>query len=284
MPTAATISVVACLLWAVAASAQTASSDPVWYPVGQGKPQASQPQAACKPQSLVPSLHQVETVQFKAAPELPTPFKQVETVQFKPVPELPTPLKQDKIAPPPVEQPGRIVVPQAMKNKLADDEGGLTIRTESPGLDRLTRRWSEDQFFESLRQDARRRPGMQRVYFPEEEPVSTEVYAGRHSPYMVRYVEPHYVTHGRLLFEQKNFERYGWDIGPLSPAVEFAMYYYDLALLPYHVGSHACACDTSAGKCLPGDATPLVIYREQFSITGLVFEGAAVFGGWFLFP
>lgn len=261
-----------CLLWAGAASAQTNSTDPVWYPVGQSKPQAT------KPQPLSPSIQKVETVQFKPAQELPSPFKQDKVA--------PPPVKQDKVAPPPVpEQPGRIVVPQAIKNRLADDEGGLTIRTESPGLDRLTRRWSEEQFFESLRQDARRKPGMQRVYFPEEEPVSTEVYAGRQSPYRVCFVEPHYVTHGRLLFEQKNFERYGWDIGPLSPAVEFAIYYYDLVMLPYHVGAHACArCDTSAGKCLPGDATPLVIYREQFSITGLVFEGAAVFGGLFLFP
>jgi len=234
---------------------------PTWNPFGQETPQASKP---------LP---------------LPASFQKVETVQFKPVPQSAPPVQKDKIAPLPVpEQPGRIAVPKAMKNRPAEDEGGLTIRTDSPGLDRLTQRWSEEQFFESLRQDARRRPGMQRVYFPEEEPISTEAYAGRQSPYMVRFVEPHYVTHGRLLFEQKNFERYGWDIGPLSPAVEFGMYYYDLALLPYHVGSHACSCDTSAGKCLPGDATPFYLYREQFSITGLVFQGAAVFGGWFLFP
>jgi hypothetical protein len=255
-PTAATISVVVCLLWGGAAAAQTGTTDPAWSPVGQAKPL-----------------------------QLPASFQKVEPVQFKPAQQPPTPLPQDKVAPPPLpEQPGRIMVPQGLKNKAADDEGGLIIRTDSPGLDRLTRRWSEEQFFESLRQDARRRPGMQRVYFPEEE-VSTEVYAGRQSPKMIRFVEPYYVVHGRLLFEQKNFERYGWDIGPLSPAFEFATYYYDLAMLPYHVGSHACSsCDTSAGKCLPGDATPFVIYREPFSITGLVFEGAALFGGWVLFP
>jgi hypothetical protein len=102
---------------------------------------------------------------------------------------------------------------------------------------------------------------------------------------MVKQVEPQYVIHKPLYFEQKNFERYGWDLGPMSPGVEALTFYYDVVMLPYHIGADVCHClDTNAGKCLPGDPVPLLLYRERFSVTGLVFEAGAVFGGLFAFP
>ena len=115
--------------------------------------------------------------------------------------------------------------------------------------------------------------------------LSTDEYHGRSfEPRNVR-VEPNYVIYRRLLFQQNNFERYGWDLGPLSPGFELGTYYYDLVMLPYHIGSNTCRyCDTSAGKALPGDPVPLMIRCEPFSITGLVFQAGAVVGGAFAFP
>jgi hypothetical protein len=236
------------LLLAGGASAQSVTQGTVeWYPAGQGKPQPL-PAAVQKAQN-------VEPAQFKAPP--------------------PTPL------------PDRIlrVGAQAGKIKSAEQDYEFSIQIELPGLDRLTQRRSEAEFFQALRDEARFKPGVGRIYFPEQERVSDQVYTGRQFPYMVRFVEPQYVCHMPLLFEQKNFERYGWDLGPISPGIEAGMFFYDLVMLPYHVGSQACRCfDCSAGKCLPGDPTPLLLYREQFSVTGLVFEFGTIFGGAFAIP
>jgi hypothetical protein len=253
-PTAATISLCAWLLLAGGASAQSIVTAPDWRPSEQAKPQP-----------------------------IPASFQNVEAVQFKPA-QPPQPFPADKVLQP-VPQPAGRIIPVGMKIRPTEDEGGLTIRTEIPGLDQLTQRLAEEDVFEKWRKEYQGRPGTQRMYFPLEERVSNEVFTGRQSPYMVRFVEPNYVVHGHLYFEQKNFDRYGWDIGPLSPGIEAGLYFYDLVMLPYHIGANAChSLETSAGKCLPGDATPLMVYREQFSITGLVFQAGAVFGGAVLFP
>jgi hypothetical protein len=250
MPTVAMISLCAGLLLAGGVSAQSSVPGPDWQPSTRTKPQP-----------------------------IPASFQNVEPVQFKPA-QPPQPFPADKVL-----QPAGRIVQVGLRNRPGDDEGGLVIRTDVPGLDLLTQRLAEDDVFEKWRKEYQGRPGTQRIYFPIEEPVSREPYTGRQSPYMVRFVEPNYVVHGHLMFEQKNFDRYGWDLGPLTTGIELGLYYYDLAMLPYHIGVNAChARETSAGKCLPGDATPLVIYREQFSVTGLVFEAGAVAGLAFAFP
>jgi hypothetical protein len=176
-------------------------------------------------------------------------------------------------------QPGNV------RGKVGEDEVEFNIQTELPGLNRLTRRISEAQFYESIVQESRSRPGYARVFFPEELPVSQEVYSPRQFPPMVNTVEPHYVCHGLLYFEQPNFERHGWSLGPIQPLVSTAIFYYDLASLPYHYWSRPCQhYDCSSGKCLPGDPTPLLCYREHFSVTGLVGETATILGGFFAFP
>jgi hypothetical protein len=55
--------------------------------------------------------------------------------------------------------------------------------------------------------------------------------------------------------------------------------------MPYHCGTEPCRrWDASAGKCLPGDPTPLLCYGERFSVTGLTFQTFAVAGGILIFP
>jgi hypothetical protein len=166
-----------------------------------------------------------------------------------------------------------------------EDTPDFSVVTELPGMDRIFRRESEKAFFQRLRDDyVERKPGT-RVIFPPETPLTTEAFQRRKFPHLVRSVEPAYVCHGRLLFEQPNFERQGWDLGILTPVVNLGVYYYDLALLPYHCATRPFErTDCSAGKCLPGDPTPLYFYPEEFSVTGLAGQAAVVTGLFFLFP
>jgi len=90
-------------------------------------------------------------------------------------------------------------------------------------------------------------------------------------------VQPGYVWHRRLLFEQINSERYGWSMGIVQPAVSALHFYADVATLPYHVAQEPCCQgDTSAGKCLPGDPVPLLLYPPHYSLSGLSAEAAVI--------
>ena len=115
--------------------------------------------------------------------------------------------------------------------------------------------------------------------------IAKEPYPGRHwSPY-TKQVEPNYVCYQRLLFQQKNFERYGWDLGPITPILSAGKFYWDVLALPYHAATRPCQqYDTSAGKCLPGDPTPFFLYPVEFSVSGLAAEAAVVTGAFFVFP
>jgi hypothetical protein len=154
---------------------------------------------------------------------------------------------------------------------------------EVPGPEVLTRLESEAAWRERLRQESLKQN--ERIVFPDEPVLAKEPYAGRKMPPYVKAVEPSYLCHGRLLFEQQNFERGTWDFGVFTAPVELAKFYWDVALLPYHCFSRPCQCmDTSAGKCLPGDPTPFYLYPPELSLTGLAAEAAAVTGVFFIFP
>lgn len=170
--------------------------------------------------------------------------------------------------------------------KPTDDRMEGYIRTELPGPQRLFMRDSEQAFLERIAQEAKKTPGSQRAIFPESPIISKEKHQPRRWDGMpVVTVEPGYVCHRRLLFEQPAFERTGYNFGILQPAIGVGLFYYDLALMPYHAFSdlHNLG-ECSAGKCLPGDPAPLYLRRERFSVTGLVAEGASVVGLLYLFP
>lgn len=204
-------------------------------------------------------------------------IQQIQLVQLKP--------GQDLVPPVQPGPPSQIGVPRTAKIFQEEDAGEFMIRTQPPGLDQFTRRLSEEQLFRLLIEENRQKPGTGPLYFPDEEPVSTAPFTARQYPSRVHFVEPHYVSHGNLYFEQKNWERYGWSLGMADPVIQLGTFYYDLLLLPYHFGADVCHCyDSSAGKCLPGDPTPLLLYGERFSVTGLVFEAGTILGGMFIFP
>jgi hypothetical protein len=170
--------------------------------------------------------------------------------------------------------------------KPADDGMDDFIRTELPGPQRLFMRESEAQFYERLAQKAKKTPGATRAIFPPQEPVSKEKYTPRRFENMPPVlVEPAYVCHRRLLFEQPNFERAGYNFGILQPAIGLGMFYYDLALMPYHAFSDLNDLgECNASKCLPGDPAPFLMRRERFSVTGAIAEAGSIFGLLYLFP
>jgi hypothetical protein len=164
-----------------------------------------------------------------------------------------------------------------------DELPEYTIRLDVPGLGRLTMLESESSLIQRMRQEARARG--ERLVFPEETQLAKEPYPGRHwSPY-TKQVEPYYVCYQRLLFQQKNFERYGWDLGPITPIVSAGKFYWDVAWLPYHLATRPCEqYECSAGYCLPGDPVPLLLYPPEISATGLLAQAAVVSGLVFIFP
>jgi hypothetical protein len=184
-------------------------------------------------------------------------------------------------------------VPQR-RPRVAAGEGGLgdagdatiyNIPLEPPGRDLLVRLESQAALFERMRQEARTRPTRDVLSFPTEPIISTKRYARRKWELLPEVVEPNYVYYGRLLFEQKNFERYGWDLGAVTPLVAAGAFFKDLALLPYHLGARPCEpCDCSAGHCLPGEPVPLLLYPPQLSVSGLSAEAGVVTGLFLAFP
>ncbi len=165
-----------------------------------------------------------------------------------------------------------------------EEPADYNIRLDVPGLQRLTGQLeSEDSLKERMRQEARTRG--ERLVFPDEPLLSKEPYVGRHWTPLKREIEPYYVCYSRLLFQQKNFERYGWDLGPISPILSAGKFYMDVALLPYHLATRPWQqYETSAGYCLPGDPVPLLLYPEEISATGLAAEAAVITVGFFMFP
>jgi hypothetical protein len=152
-----------------------------------------------------------------------------------------------------------------------EEDQGYNLSSEIPGPDRLFRpRLSESQFEELQRQDAKRFGLTKRVIFPERGPLTQEKFEPRQWEPSVTEVTPGYVLHDRLYFDQPNFERYGWELGVLGPPVQLGTFGLDLALLPYRMFSRPFdQIDGSAGKYLPGDNVPLMLYPESFSLTGL---------------
>jgi hypothetical protein len=102
---------------------------------------------------------------------------------------------------------------------------------------------------------------------------------------MQEVVEPCYTAYGRLYFEERNSERYGWDLGFVQPFVSAGYFFKDVLLLPYHMGTDPFRhYDANTGYCLPGDPIPYVLYPPGLSATGLVAEGATWVGISALFP
>jgi hypothetical protein len=127
------------------------------------------------------------------------------------------------------------------------------------------------------------------ITFPPATPAGAGLsYVAKTADYPPRQVEyvSGYVVHRRLHFEEKNAERYGWDLGILQPLVSAAYFYKDVLLWPNSLASGVAYgfWDTNMGKCLPGSPTPYYLYPPGLTITGSAVEGLVITGAAFAIP
>jgi len=142
---------------------------------------------------------------------------------------------------------------------LPKAEDVISLRPPTP--DQLFQLKSEKAFQAILKAEASRKPGALPVIFPEAPAVQQQPYLGRAWPHQVRTTVPGYVCYNRLYFEQLNFERYGWDLGVLTPFLSAGLFYYDVAALPFHAAIDPCRTyECGVGYCAPGDPVPLMLY------------------------
>ena len=249
---------------------------------GRGTAQGTPPEPTPYPPplSMPPGLAPVPyppPLQMPPAPNQPP--VQIPVAPLPLAPREPFPLEEQQPKPG-KERPNTAVHPhdtrdqvliQASSFERSEKEQEFSFPTLLPGPNELyRRRLSEAQWQEQQRQDAKRFGVNKKVIFPEPLVLTTEKFKPRAWSPSISYVTPGYVVHDRLLFEQINFERYGWELGVLGPPVQAGTYFIDLAMLPYRLLSRPLdQMDTSAGKYLPGDNVPLMLYPESFSITGL---------------
>lgn len=101
----------------------------------------------------------------------------------------------------------------------------------------------------------------------------------RSMPSMQVQIEPAYVVHRRLYFEEKNAERAGWDLGAAQPIASALIFYKDVVFYPFKLSSNLLeAYDTSAGKNLPGSPTPLLLYPPEITLFGAAVGTATIIG------
>lgn len=171
------------------------------------------------------------------------------------------------------------------KRVPGEEDQEVKIQLEPPGPDRIFgRRDSERSLQERMRQEWRQQKRTP-YEFPDEPVLSTQAYAGRVFPPMTETVEPNYLCYGRLYFEDKNSERYGWDLGFIQPVVSAGIFFWDTATLPYRVGTEPCRrYECNSGYCMPGDPVPYLLYPPIWSVTGAAAEIGAVVALAAIFP
>jgi hypothetical protein len=158
-----------------------------------------------------------------------------------------------------------------------------------PSPSRIFRLESEPMLKERMARDARDGDNpvnlRYEIVFPSYPAVPPPVALFRGWPAQPEVVEPPYVCYHRLLFEQINAERYGWDLGPLHPILSAGVFYWDVATLPYHLAEEPLRrFESNAGYCLPGDPVPLLLYPPRLSLSGSLAEGAAIGMMFVIFP
>lgn len=182
----------------------------------------------------------------------------------------PAPVPPGTVAPVP-----DVGVPPAGTPRATQDPYEAYIRLEPPGRERLFgNRDTEAELVERMRQE-RRDAGASgdSIQFPEKPKLTEQAYQPRRFAPMVELVEPGFVVYRRLYFEERNAERYGWELGPLQPIISSLYFFKDVALLPHNCASYPCRrFETNAGYCRPGDPVPYIVYPPEFTGSGLLAE------------
>lgn len=248
---------------------------------------APQVVAPTPPPGLIPPSAPAAPISVKpmvtpAAPAVtPPPVGLPSGIGAKPTALPPAPAVVQPVAQPMPRPPEGGQPPESILGEEAD----IYILFDLPGPERLFRLESEAAMQLRMKNEAKTRKRGLRLTFPNEPTLTGELYAGRNWPPQAIEAEPNFVNYHRLFFEEKNSERYGWDLGVLSPVVSTLAFYGDVALWPYHAFTDPFRCsESSAGYCLPGDPVPYYLYPHELSATGAVAEVATVLALVAIFP
>jgi hypothetical protein len=186
-------------------------------------------------------------------------------------------------APVPLPRPAPSTTP------AGDFANPIPLGLKEGGPNQVVRVESEANFKRRLSQQVRQKTSAtgipDRAVFPEEPVVSTKAYVARLFPEQSLLVEPNYVCYGPLWFQERNAERFGWDLGIMQPPLQAGIFFADVVTLPYHMGANLChGPECSAGQCLPGDPVPYRLYPPNLSLAGSVLEVGAIAGAFAVFP
>jgi hypothetical protein len=158
----------------------------------------------------------------------------------------------------------------ALGQEMDEEEGTpqFLIQLQPPGPERVFRLESEVAFLERIRQSTPRTP-FEPVIFPREPILSQSKEPPRRVwPWRSEFVEPSYVCYSPLLFQQKYLERYGWDLGAVTPFVSLGAFWFDSLVWPYRLAIGPwCGQDCNSGYCLPGDPTPLRLDPPEWPLS-----------------
>jgi hypothetical protein len=168
---------------------------------------------------------------------------------------------------------------KAPEKKVGPDPYEAYIKLEPPGRERLFgTRDTEHELEERMRQERKDLgQGQEPVVFPEKPELTGEPYQPRKFAPAVVLAEPSYVVYRRLYFEEKNSERYGWDLGPIQPVVSTLAFLKDAVMLPHNFFAYPCRrWETNAGQCQPGDPVPYLCYPPEITWSGVLAEVSAI--------
>jgi hypothetical protein len=163
--------------------------------------------------------------------------------------------------------------------KTGTDPYEAYIKLEPPGRERLFgSRDTERELEERMRQERKDLgPAGDVVVFPEKPELTGEPYQTRKFAPTVVLAEPNYVVYRRLYFEEKNAERYGWELGPIQPLVSTLAFLKDAVMLPHNFVANPCRrFETNAGQCQPGDPVPYSWFPPEISWAGVLAEASSI--------
>lgn len=157
------------------------------------------------------------------------------------------------------------ILPVAAQGRPSSDDDDVfssLIQLAPPGPQRLFRIESEKELFERIRIE-RRVLRLPMELPPMAEKTPSQVLPPRLWNTLAAVAEPCYLCYRRTPFEQRAFERYGWNIGIIQPPISALVFYADLLTLPVNWALDPFRdFECNAGLCLPGDPTPLMWYRR----------------------
>jgi hypothetical protein len=225
---------------------------------------------------VLPSQPFIPVAPEATIPAFPEATRPVVQPEEKKPPEKSDPKKADSIKPVPPEVT-QLPPRSAIFTIYGDDRLELLIRTAT--LEQVNKAPNQPQ---KKLEDMAPFPTLKPTVAPGTKYVAkTETMPPRHVTY-----EPGFIIHRHLHFEERNSERYGWDLGLATPFISTMAFYKDVLLLPSKLGSSLVVgkLDTNAGKCLPGSPTPYYLYPPGLTITGTAAEGLVVTGLAFVIP